>query len=182
MAWMYGGADGVGVVTGQQGVAHCVGVMWWVGSGRSWCGSDSGGVGVSGGWGLACCVEGVWQVGKVLHVVLRWHGSWHVLGWGGSELAGGRVSRAVLGWHGGWWWLGLACHVEVVWQVGWWWRGRMEVAHVHEQPAISRVLRAMLGQQGGLVVAGCWGRMEVAHMHKWPVISRLKVLRAVLGQ
>ncbi|KAH9005828.1 hypothetical protein EDB86DRAFT_2824918 [Lactarius hatsudake] len=173
-------------------VTGCIGVMWW-----SW------------------------------HAMLGWGGgSWHVLGQGGGESAGGRVLHTMLGWRGGQWRLGLACHVEAAWrglaqhgvmwqglgmcwvgvawqlglaccveaawqglsmpcwvsEVGWQWWGRMEVAHMHEWPTISRVLRAVLGWQGGLAVAGCQGRMEVAHMHEWPAISWLKVLCAVLGQ
>ncbi|KAH9004869.1 hypothetical protein EDB86DRAFT_2825269 [Lactarius hatsudake] len=60
-----------------------------------------GGVGVGGGWGLACCVEGVWLVssvggvevssGRALHAVLGWHS-------GGLAV---EVLCAVLGWHGG---------------------------------------------------------------------------------
>ncbi|KAH8981429.1 hypothetical protein EDB83DRAFT_2326740 [Lactarius deliciosus] len=99
--------------------------------------------------GLACRVEAVWRVGGVLHVMLRRRG-----GSAGSW-------RAVMGQGGG-----LAVAV--------WW-GRMEVAHVHEWPAISRVLHAVLGRRGGLVVAGCRGRMEVARMHEWPATSRVRM-------
>ncbi|KAH8994141.1 hypothetical protein EDB86DRAFT_2829956 [Lactarius hatsudake] len=90
------------------------------------------------------------------------------------------------GWRGGWWQLGLACHVEVAWQVGgvlachvglarWVGGGRAGWRWF----AFSRVLRAVLGRQGGLVMAGCWSRMEVACMHEWPAMSR--VLHAMLG-
>ncbi|KAH8989771.1 hypothetical protein EDB86DRAFT_2831452 [Lactarius hatsudake] len=91
----------------------------------AWCG---------GRWwlgGLACCVEGAWQVGRVLRVVLRWHG--------GSAGSWG----AVLGRRAGWW--GVACHVGVAWwwvgsgglacRVGaarWVGGGGMEVACLHE--------------------------------------------------
>ncbi|KAH9026926.1 hypothetical protein EDB83DRAFT_2319697 [Lactarius deliciosus] len=169
------------------------------------CAPCRGGVGVGGGWGLACRVEAAWQ-GLVRHVEVAWRvggvlrnmaGSWHVLGWGGGswhvmgqgsgELTGGGVLRTVSGWHGGQWRLGLACCIEVAWRVsgvlachvgsarwvggggaGWW--GFM----------FSRVLHAVLGQQGGLAVAGCWGRMEVARVPEWPAMSR--VLHAMLGR
>ncbi|KAH8995880.1 hypothetical protein EDB86DRAFT_2829395 [Lactarius hatsudake] len=129
-------------------------------------------VGVGGGWGLACRVagrQGLMRRGGVL-----------------VESAGGRVLRAVLGWRGGQWQLGLMCHIEAVWQVG-----GVLACHVGSARwvggggagwrwfAFSRVLRAVLGQRGGLAMAGCWGRMEVARVHKWPATSR--VLRAVLG-
>ncbi|KAH9050559.1 hypothetical protein EDB84DRAFT_1433146 [Lactarius hengduanensis] len=88
-------------------VAGCIGATWrglgapcWVGVAVS-CVPGWGGVGVGGG-----CPRG----GSA--------GSWHaVLGWGGNELAGGRVLRAVSGWRG-WWWLGLAYRVEGAWRVG----------------------------------------------------------------
>ncbi|KAH8979287.1 hypothetical protein EDB86DRAFT_2836004 [Lactarius hatsudake] len=41
-------------------------------------------------------------------------------------------------------------------------QGRMKAAHVHEWPATSRVLRAVLGRRGGLAVAVCWRWRRVA--------------------
>ncbi|KAH9165664.1 hypothetical protein EDB89DRAFT_1911242 [Lactarius sanguifluus] len=67
-----------------------------------------------------------------------------------------------------WWWVGsrgLACRVGVArWVGGVLGQGRMEV----EWPAMSRVLRAVLGWRGGLAVAVCWGgdKMEVACVHE----------------
>ncbi|KAH9051610.1 hypothetical protein EDB83DRAFT_2316742 [Lactarius deliciosus] len=159
------------------------------------------------GGGLACHIEAAWR-GLMRHVEVAWWvggvlhdvaGSWRVLGWGGGDVAGswcvlgqgrgesagGGVLRAVSGWCGGWWRLGLACRVEVAW-----WVGGVFVCHVGLARwvgggragwrgfAFSRALRAVLGRQGGLAVAGCWGRMEVARVHEWPATS--KVLRAVL--
>ncbi|KAH9032374.1 hypothetical protein EDB83DRAFT_2319133 [Lactarius deliciosus] len=146
---------------------------------------------VSGrGGGLACHIEAAWR-GLVRRVEVAWWvgrvlrdmaGSWCVLGWGG----GGRVLCAVSGWRGGQWRLGLACCVKVAWRVS-----GVLVCHVGSARwvggggagwrgfAFSRVLRAVLGRQGGLAVAECRGRMEVARVHKWPATS--KVLRAVLG-
>ncbi|KAH8980445.1 hypothetical protein EDB86DRAFT_2835336 [Lactarius hatsudake] len=121
----------------------------------AWCG---------GRWWLGPCVSGV------LRVVLRRRGgsagSWRAVlgrraGWQGVAC---RVGAA-------WWWVGsggLACRVGAVRWVG---GGGMEVARLHEKPAMSSVLRAVLGWRSGLVVAGCWGRMEVARMREWPATS-----------
>ncbi|KAH9001972.1 hypothetical protein EDB86DRAFT_2827433 [Lactarius hatsudake] len=71
-------------------------------------------------------------------------GSWRVLGWGGGELACGRVLRAVLGWCWGRWWVAGCCTLcwdgvgaggswalrATLRQRGWRWWGRMEVVHV----------------------------------------------------
>ncbi|KAH9068307.1 hypothetical protein EDB83DRAFT_2314494 [Lactarius deliciosus] len=126
-----------------------------------------GGVGVGRGWGLACCIEAAWQslacrveavwgVGRVLCDVA---GSWRVLGWGGR-------------WRGGWWRLGLVCCVEAAWwglvrcvEAMWWglgmcwvrvaWGGRMEGVRVL-QGLVHRVGAArwvgsgrVSGQDGG---------------------------------
>ncbi|KAH8976467.1 hypothetical protein EDB86DRAFT_2840634 [Lactarius hatsudake] len=63
---------------------------------------------------------------------------------------------------------GLACRVGAAQWVG---GGGMEVARLHEKPAMSSVLRAVLGRRSGLAVAGCRGRMEVARVRKWPATS-----------
>ncbi|KAH9164775.1 hypothetical protein EDB89DRAFT_1911924 [Lactarius sanguifluus] len=138
-------------------------------------------------------LSGWWSAGSCV----TWRdvaGYWHVSGRGG-------------GWRGGWWRLGLACLVEAAWrglarrvEATWWGLGMCWVrvvvggvlaCHVGSARwvggggagwrgfAFSRVLHAVLGQQGGLAVAGCWGRMEVARVHEWLATS--KVLRAVLG-
>ncbi|KAH9073476.1 hypothetical protein EDB83DRAFT_2312814 [Lactarius deliciosus] len=185
------GVDGVRVVMGWQGVACHVGVTWRDVARR---------VGVAWGSVAAGALHAALrQRGGVLRIVLRRHGgsagscvTWWGLGvcWvrvaGRGESAGGGVLRAVSGWRGGWWQLGLACRVEVAW-----WVGRVLACHVGSARwvggggagwrgfAFSRVLRAMLGWQGGLAVAECRGRMEVARVHEWPAMS--KVLRAVLG-
>ncbi|KAH8984664.1 hypothetical protein EDB86DRAFT_2833447 [Lactarius hatsudake] len=132
---MYGGVDGVGVVTGQWGVARCIGAMWQVGGGGSWCGSD-----------LVC--------GRVLHTVSGWRGGWQ----------------------------GLACCVEVAWQgLGMCWVGVagsrvlcQDGMGVGGGWALRAMLRrcgglagswhAVLGQQGGLVVAGQDGGGSCAQM------------------
>ncbi|KAH8980444.1 hypothetical protein EDB86DRAFT_2835335 [Lactarius hatsudake] len=113
---------------------------------------------------------GAWRVSGVLRVVLRRRGgsagSWRAVlgrraGWRGVAC---RVGAA-------WWWVGsggLACRVGVARWVG---GGGMEVARLHEKPAMSSVLRAMLGRRSGLVVAGCWGRMEVVRVREWPATS-----------
>ncbi|KAH8996930.1 hypothetical protein EDB86DRAFT_2828969 [Lactarius hatsudake] len=113
---------------------------------------------------------GAWRVGGVLRVVLRWRGG----------LAGSW--RAVLGRRAGWW--GIACRVGAAWwwvgsgglacRVGaarWVGGGGMEVARLHEKPAMSSVLRAVLGRRSGLAVVGCRGRMEVARVREWPATS-----------
>ncbi|KAH9163688.1 hypothetical protein EDB89DRAFT_1912547 [Lactarius sanguifluus] len=117
---------------------------------NSWCvlgwgGGESAGGGVlcavsgwhGGRWwlGLVRHVEVAWQVGRVLacHVgSARWVGSGGA-GWRGFAFS--RVLHTVLGRRGG---LAVA---------GCW--GRMEVARVHEWPATSKVLCAMLGWRVG---------------------------------
>ncbi|KAH9083943.1 hypothetical protein EDB83DRAFT_2309819 [Lactarius deliciosus] len=141
-------------------------------------------------WGLVvAALHAVLRCGRSAGSCATWRdvvGYWRVLGWGGGESAGGRVLGAVLGWHGGRWRLGLVCRVEAAWRVGgvlachvglarWVGGGRAGWRGF----AFSRVLRAVLGRQGGLAVVGCRGRMEVARVHEWPATS--KVLRAVLG-
>ncbi|KAH8978163.1 hypothetical protein EDB86DRAFT_2837010 [Lactarius hatsudake] len=164
----------------------------YIGGGESACGRVLRAVsGWRGGrWrlGLACCievawrglvrrVEVAWQVGGVLRNVAGSCATWRGLGvcwvrvarvgrvlachvgsarWVGGGGAGWRwfafsrpkVLHAVLGWQGG---LAMAgC------------RGRMEVARMHEWPATSRVLHAVLGQRGRLGQ----GQMEAAHVHE----------------
>ncbi|KAH9025880.1 hypothetical protein EDB85DRAFT_1893682 [Lactarius pseudohatsudake] len=97
MAWMYGGADGVGVVTGRRGVARRVGATWQVGG------------------------DGV-LAWRVLCAALGQHGGLAVTGsWRGGESACGGMLHAVSGWHGGQRWRGVACRVGAVW---WWVGGR----------------------------------------------------------
>ncbi|KAH9051611.1 hypothetical protein EDB83DRAFT_2316743 [Lactarius deliciosus] len=143
-----------------QGLAHRVEAAWWVsgvlrdmagswrvlgrGGGESGRSESAGGrvlrtmLGWRGGWwqlGLACHVEVAWWVSGVLacHVGLaRWVGGGGA-GWKGFVFS--RVLCAMLGWQGG---LAVAeC------------QGRMEVARVHEWPATSKVLRAVLGGRVG---------------------------------
>ncbi|KAH9162488.1 hypothetical protein EDB89DRAFT_1913217 [Lactarius sanguifluus] len=129
----------------------------------------------------------------MLRAVLGWRGGWWRLGLVCRVEAAwwGLARRVEVTWRGlGMCWvrvvLGLACHVEVAW-----WVGGVLVCHVGSARWVgsggagwrgftfSRVLRAVLGWQGGLAVAECRGRMEVARVHEWPATS--KVLRAVLG-
>ncbi|KAH8977949.1 hypothetical protein EDB86DRAFT_2837182 [Lactarius hatsudake] len=113
---------------------------------------------------------GAWQVGGVLRIVLRRRGgsagSWRaVLG----RRAGWRGVACCVG--AAWWWVGsggLVCRVGAVRWVG---GGGMEVARLHEKPAMSSVLHAVLGRRSGLAVAGCRGRMEVASVREWPATS-----------
>ncbi|KAH8979429.1 hypothetical protein EDB86DRAFT_2835943 [Lactarius hatsudake] len=95
---------------------------------------------------MSAWCRGRWWLGPCVT-----HGSWHVLGQGGGESAGGRVLCAMSGWRGGQWGLGLACRIEVAWQ---WW-GRMEVV-CFLQGLVHRVGVArwvgnggVLGQDGG---------------------------------
>ncbi|KAH8978164.1 hypothetical protein EDB86DRAFT_2837011 [Lactarius hatsudake] len=157
-------------MTGWQGVVPALGRHGGSAVAASWCGGDSaycvpcqGGAGVGGGWGLVCRMVG----------------------------RRGLTRRGVMWWGLGVCWvgvvLGLACCVEVAW-----WVGGVLVCHVGSARWVggggagwmwftfSRVLHAVLGQQGGLAMVGCWGRMEVARVHEWPAMSR--VLRAVLGR
>ncbi|KAH9025744.1 hypothetical protein EDB85DRAFT_1893734 [Lactarius pseudohatsudake] len=176
MAWMYGGADGVGVMTGRWGVARRVGAMWrglgvavsrrvagccalrwgdmaggrWRGLGMAVSRRVACRVGVA--WGsvmagaLRAALKG--RGGSVGSCTLRWG---DVVGCcapcrGGVGVSGGGALRAMLGWRGG----GLA--VEV--------------------------LRAVLGQRRGvLAVAGCWGRDGSGS----PNGLQSKVLRAMLA-
>ncbi|KAH9073477.1 hypothetical protein EDB83DRAFT_2312815 [Lactarius deliciosus] len=166
-----------------RGLVRRVEAVWWVGGvlrdvAGSWRVLGRGG-------GLACHVEVAWR-GLARRVEVTWQGlgvcwvrvtvSRRVAGScapcrDGVGASGGWALRAMLRWRGR---VGgvLVCHVGSVRWVGGGgagWRGF----------AFSRVLRAVLGRQGGLAVAGCWGRMEVARMHEWPATS--KVLHAVLG-
>ncbi|KAH8995047.1 hypothetical protein EDB86DRAFT_2829609 [Lactarius hatsudake] len=139
-------------------------------------------MGVGGGWGLACRVEGAWRVGGVLHVVLRQRGrsagSWRAVlgrraGWQGVAC---RVGAA-------WWWVGsggLACRVGAARWVG---GGGMEVARLHKKPAMSS-RRSCTPCWGGEVgwrwrgVGAGWRWLACANGLQRPS----RVLRAVLGR